>query len=91
MKYKQEYSEACQATWTSSEALPNSTHYIEDVRRKKYGAAVVPVNEYQRHYADMAPEKRLKFVPVPSRQGETENVLILCRCKLASSAASIGY
>ena len=54
------FSQACQATWARSEAPPNSAHYIEDSSGKKYGAAVVPVDQYQEHYADMAPGRNIR-------------------------------
>lgn len=51
---------ACQATWTRSEAPPDSTHYIEDEGGKQYGKAIVPVDQWERHYTDMAPGKDIK-------------------------------
>ncbi len=54
------FSPTCQATWAKSEAPPNSTHYIEDDRGTRYGTAVVPVDQFSEHYADMAPGKDIK-------------------------------
>ena len=55
------YSPACQAAWARTEAPPGSTHYIEDRQGTKYGSAVVPVDQWERHYADMAPGKDLEI------------------------------
>ena len=55
------FSPACQATWARTEAPPGSTHYIEDRQGTKYGKAVVPVDQWQRHYADMAPGKDIEI------------------------------
>lgn len=55
------YSPACQATWARTEAPPDSTHYLEDDRGQKYGTAVVPVDQFQEHYADMGPGKNIRI------------------------------
>lgn len=55
------FSPACQATWAKSEAPPDSTHYLEDTQGKRYGTAVVPVDQFQEHYADMAPGKDIEL------------------------------
>ena len=55
------FSPACSATWAKSEAPPDSIHYIEDDRGTKYGTAVVPVDEFDEHYADMAPGKNIRL------------------------------
>ena len=55
------YSPACQAAWARTEAPPGSTHYIEDRQGTKYGSAVVPVDQWEQHYADMAPAKDLQI------------------------------
>lgn len=55
------FSPSCQATWAKSEAPPDSTHYIEDDQGTKYGTAVVPVDQFEEHYADMAPGKNINI------------------------------
>ena len=55
------FSPACQAAWAKSEAPPDSTHYLEDTQGKRYGTAVVPVDQFQEHYADMAPGKDIEL------------------------------
>ena len=55
------YSPNCQAAWARTEAPPGSTHYIEDRQGTKYGSAVVPVDQWERHYADMAPAKDVEI------------------------------
>ena len=47
------YSSSCNATWARTEAPPNSNHYVEDREGIKYGGAIVPVDQWDRHYADM--------------------------------------
>ena len=54
------FSAACQSTWARSEAPVGSSHYIEDRQGTKYGSAVVPVDQWQRHYTDMAPGKKIQ-------------------------------
>ena len=54
------FSNVCQTTWVRSQAPAGSSHYIEDSQGKKYGAAIVPVDEWLQHYADMAPGKDIK-------------------------------
>lgn len=67
------FSPACQATWTRSEAPPDSTHYIEDERGQHYGKAIVPVDQWDRHYTDMAPGKDIKVrACAKPPQGETK-------------------
>ena len=67
------FSPACQATWTRSEAPSNSTHYIEDEGGKQYGKAIVPVDQWERHYTDMAPGKDIKVrACAKPPQGETK-------------------
>ncbi len=55
------FSPTCQATWIRSEAPPGSTHYVEDRQGTKYGTAVVPVDQWQEHYADMGPGKNIEI------------------------------
>jgi serine/threonine protein kinase len=55
------FSPSCQAAWARTEAPPGSTHYIEDSQGKKYGAAIVPVDQWEEHYADMAPGKDIEI------------------------------
>ena len=55
------YSPACQAAWARTEAPPGSTHYIEDRQGTKYGSAIVPVDQWEQHYADMAPATDLEI------------------------------
>lgn len=67
------YSSTCQASWARTEAPPGSTHYIEDRQGTKYGSAVVPVDQWERHYADMAPAKDLEIrACAKPPQGETK-------------------
>jgi serine/threonine protein kinase len=53
-------STACNAVWAKSEAPYRSIHYIEDDQGKKYGSAIVPVDQWDEHYADMAPGKNIQ-------------------------------
>jgi|GEM_PF-4211578 len=55
------FSNVCQATWVRSQAPVGSSHYIEDSQGKKYGTAIVPVDQWSEHYADMAPGKDIKL------------------------------
>lgn len=55
------YSKRCNATWARTEAPHYSTHYIEDILGQRYGTATVPVDQWKRHYADMAPGKNIEI------------------------------
>jgi serine/threonine protein kinase len=54
------HSPACNAVWAKSEAPYRSIHYIEDDQGKKYGSAIVPLDQWDEHYADMAPGKNIQ-------------------------------
>lgn len=54
------YSQKCNAVWAKSEAPYRSVHYIEDGQGKKYGTAIVPIDQWDEHYADMAPGKNIQ-------------------------------
>ncbi|MFM2314430.1 MAG: hypothetical protein RLZZ04_3706 [Cyanobacteriota bacterium] len=54
------HSNACNAVWAKSEAPYRSIHYIEDRQGKRYGSAIVPVDQWDEHYADMAPGKNIQ-------------------------------
>jgi serine/threonine protein kinase len=54
------HSPKCNAVWAKSEAPYRSIHYIEDDQGKKYGSAIVPVDQWDDHYADMAPGKNIQ-------------------------------
>lgn len=54
------HSSTCNAVWAKSEAPYRSIHYIEDSQGKKYGTAIVPVDQWDEHYADMAPGKNIQ-------------------------------
>ncbi|MGL5833071.1 MAG: protein kinase domain-containing protein [Waterburya sp.] len=54
------YSQKCNAVWAKSEAPYRSVHYIEDDQGKKYGTAIVPIDQWDEHYADMAPGKDIQ-------------------------------
>jgi hypothetical protein len=54
------HSRACNAVWAKSEAHYRSIHYIEDDQGNKYGSAIVPVDQWDEHYADMAPGKNIQ-------------------------------
>jgi serine/threonine protein kinase len=54
------HSPACNAVWAKSEAPYRSIHYIEDHQGNKYGSAIVPVDQWDEHYADMAPGKNIQ-------------------------------
>ena len=47
------YSPSCNSTWARTEAPPDSQHYVEDRQGDLYGAAIVPVDEWDNHYTDM--------------------------------------
>jgi serine/threonine protein kinase len=54
------YSAKCNAVWAKSEAPYRSIHYIEDHQGKKYGTAIIPADQWDEHYADMAPGKNIQ-------------------------------
>lgn len=54
------YSQACVATWSKTEAPAGSNQYVEDRAGNKYGSAVIPVDEFKEHYADMGPGRGIE-------------------------------
>lgn len=55
------YSQACAATWSKTEAPAGSTQYVEDRAGNKYGSAIIPVDEFDEHYADMGPGRDIEI------------------------------
>ncbi|WP_299408925.1 protein kinase [Acaryochloris sp. IP29b_bin.148] len=55
------YSQACAATWSKTEAPSGSTQYVEDRAGNQYGSAVIPVDEFTEHYADMGPGRDIEI------------------------------